>query len=424
MIHNLRTPSPRLFAVAAAVAFISALTLAPTSHAAHHTCGQTVTNSIVLDGDLLNCPFDGLVVGSSGITIDLNGHTVDGVGLGAGIRNNGFDNVTITNGSTNTAGVQEFDHGAVLNPGTLGNIVEKLTIQNNEFSGVELNNADSNNRIRNNIIDQQAHRGVTLTGGSSDNVIVDNSLTGNDGESVLVENSGNNRLEGNQIAGSGDVGLLLEGSSENTVRSNTIGGSSDGAIVLRLGSNDNLLQGNSSTQSADAGLTISDSTGNDILSNTFRDGGDSGIALHSSHGSTITGNDVGANTGGIELSYSNNNLITSNLANDTTGDGISLDHSTDNDLEVNEANRNGSRGIYVVADAAPAAGNLLAGNVTNANQGGGISVSKAVHTLRDNTARHNNSWGIIADPGNVDGGGNRASHNAQTAQCAGVACSP
>ncbi|MCM2388264.1 right-handed parallel beta-helix repeat-containing protein [Streptomyces albipurpureus] len=423
MIRFSRTLSSGWFAAVGATALISVSMPAQTAHAAHLSCGQTVTTSVVLDADLLNCPGDGLVVGSSGITIDLNGHTVDGVGLGAGIRNNGFGDVVVTNSGT-SAYVQEFDHGVQLNPGTSGNIVEKLTVRHNEFSGIELNNADSNNRVRNNLIDRQSQRGVTIAGGSSGNVLADNTISANQGEGVFVQNSADNRLEANQITGSGDAGLVLEGSSGNTLLTNTVGTSGDAAIILQLGSNDNLVQSNSSAQNADAGLTVSGSTGNRILSNTLQGSGDSGIALQSSHGSTITGNDVSGNPGGIELSDSDNNLIQSNSANDTTGDGISLAQSLNNHLELNQANRNSSRGIYVVGDAAPGAGNRLVRNTANANQGDGIAVSKAVHTIQGNTARGNDSWGIFADPGNVDGGANLASDNAKPGQCTGVVCTP
>jgi hypothetical protein len=46
-------------------------------------CGECSLN------DLVNCPGDGLVVGAPNITVNLNGHTLDGIGLGAGVRNDG-----------------------------------------------------------------------------------------------------------------------------------------------------------------------------------------------------------------------------------------------------------------------------------------------------------------------------------------------
>ena len=80
---------------------------APVETAAY--CGQIVTESIVLTNDLLDCLVFGLVVGAPNITIDLGGYTVDGLGLAMGVRNQGFDNVTITNGT-----ITGFDVGVEL----------------------------------------------------------------------------------------------------------------------------------------------------------------------------------------------------------------------------------------------------------------------------------------------------------------------
>jgi len=65
------------------------------------SCGQTLTESTVVENDLVNCVADGLVAGADGITIDLNGHTVDGRTLvtGRGILISGFDGVVVKNGT-------------------------------------------------------------------------------------------------------------------------------------------------------------------------------------------------------------------------------------------------------------------------------------------------------------------------------------
>ncbi|MFE0424907.1 nitrous oxide reductase family maturation protein NosD, partial [Streptomyces sp. NPDC058953] len=399
---------PRWAATLGATALLVVAAPAQTANATVLTCGQTVTTSVVLSADLLNCPGDGLVVGAGGITVDLNGRTIDGVGLGAGIRNNGFAGVTLTNSAAAPGRVQQFDYGVRLNAGTAGNIVEKLTIQNNEFSGIELNSAHTNNQVRNNLIDRQSHRGITIIGGSGSNVITGNTLTANQGQGAYVQNSAGNRIEGNRITGSGGNALALEGSGTNSLLVNTLGTSGDAAVTLRLGSNNNLVQGNTSDRSADAGLIVADSTGNRVLSNTLRNAGDSGIVLQAAHHTTVTGNDVRGNTGGIELSSANNNLIQSNNASNTTGIGIQLGLSLNNELRRNDANNNGAQGIYVVGDAPAATGNRLIENTTSVNQSDGISVSKAAHTLRGNIARDNKGWGVSADPGNIDGGGNQA----------------
>src|ERR1700716_3434213 len=78
------------------------------SAAAGLSCGATVTTSVTLSHDLLNCPVDGLVVGASGITINLNGHRITGTsGAGpldpdrclCGVNDRGgYSHVTLRNG--------------------------------------------------------------------------------------------------------------------------------------------------------------------------------------------------------------------------------------------------------------------------------------------------------------------------------------
>src|SRR5215217_4952654 len=77
--------------------------------ASHVSCGDTITADTTLDSDLVDCPGNGIVIGADDVTLDLNGHTIDGDGvLGCdelygcdfGVDNTaGHDGVTIENGS-------------------------------------------------------------------------------------------------------------------------------------------------------------------------------------------------------------------------------------------------------------------------------------------------------------------------------------
>ena len=67
--------------------------------ASHVQCGDVITQDTTLDSDLIDCPGDGLVIGADDVTLDLNGHTVDGdgdprprLGRDTGIVNGRFDN--------------------------------------------------------------------------------------------------------------------------------------------------------------------------------------------------------------------------------------------------------------------------------------------------------------------------------------------
>ena len=50
------------------------------------SCGDVITQDTTLDSDLIDCPGDGVVIGASGITLDLAGHTIDGLPGGRATR--------------------------------------------------------------------------------------------------------------------------------------------------------------------------------------------------------------------------------------------------------------------------------------------------------------------------------------------------
>ena len=74
-----------LFATLASLAVILAVAVAgamgggraPTSHVG---CGAVITTDTMLDSDLVDCANNGIVIGADGVTLDLNGHRIDGDG--------------------------------------------------------------------------------------------------------------------------------------------------------------------------------------------------------------------------------------------------------------------------------------------------------------------------------------------------------
>ncbi|HKX56928.1 MAG TPA: DNRLRE domain-containing protein, partial [Xanthomonadales bacterium] len=134
------------------------------------SCGQVITVSTRILNNLSECPEDGLVIGASGIILDLNGLTIDGVGLGIGIRNDGFHSVTIRNGA-----VQQFDYGVRLSLGSTLNVITGLTVHNNQVTGIELSDAGTyGNQIRNNIVANNAD-GIALLDGTAATLVRGNS---------------------------------------------------------------------------------------------------------------------------------------------------------------------------------------------------------------------------------------------------------
>jgi len=69
----------RLLVLALVVAGVTVLGSGP-ALASHVSCGDRITTDTMLDSDLVNCPDNGIVIGADNITLDLNGHTIDGDG--------------------------------------------------------------------------------------------------------------------------------------------------------------------------------------------------------------------------------------------------------------------------------------------------------------------------------------------------------
>ena len=82
MQHGDHMPSPRQLAVPVVLVVVGCCLAvgAGPAFANHVTCGDIITSDTTLDSDLVNCPSNGIVIGADDVTLDLNGHTIDGDG--------------------------------------------------------------------------------------------------------------------------------------------------------------------------------------------------------------------------------------------------------------------------------------------------------------------------------------------------------
>ncbi|MGZ8752314.1 MAG: DNRLRE domain-containing protein, partial [Acidimicrobiia bacterium] len=119
----------------------------PTEPPVSLVCGARVTESIRLANDLLGCLGEGLIIGAPNIVVDLDGHRItsglvldpgEEDGLIAGIRNAGYENVTIRDGS-----VEGFGYGVRLLGSTAYGVVHDMQLRGNVLAGVELFDADN-----------------------------------------------------------------------------------------------------------------------------------------------------------------------------------------------------------------------------------------------------------------------------------------
>jgi parallel beta-helix repeat protein len=214
-------------------------------------CGDTITTDTTLHRDLVNCPNNGLVIGADGITLDLNGHTIDGDDApfggcrprtdicDAGVLNDGHDRVTVKDGS-----VSQFDRG--VRAGGDDNRLLDLSASGNHFYGLVLfrsagsvvRNSSAigslgrdgaglvlfhsrDTRVLHNAFRHNA-RGGLASPKSNHNLIKENLFSRNDAEGFLTEGGKRNRLRGNVFVRNGDGVTLGPGGANNLVRGNRV----------------------------------------------------------------------------------------------------------------------------------------------------------------------------------------------------------
>lgn len=396
--------------------------LLPAPAPAALSCGAVVTTSVRLTADLTDCAGDGLVVGAGRIVIDLDGHTIDGVGLAAGVRVAGHDGVRVTNGR-----VAEFDSGVVLEPGTSGAIVEHLRLELHQVYAVELDNADqagTGNTVRDNLLAGNA-TGIALLGGTDAASVLRNAIGSSSGYGLELVDAHDSLVEGNTVGGSSNAGLFAQASTATRVVANSFSAIADQAVVIEAGSDRSVVEDNAIT-SSEGGIYVSDASHVRIVDNLVHGSSDNGLSLEAVDAASVIGNELRFNGGGIEASETTDVVIEGNDLSQN-GVGLELGESTGARVVGNTADGNDAVGITVEGDAPFGYGNLLDANSASGNGGDGIELGGIGHTLRANSANNNQGWGIHAAAAtflgrNVDAGANTAVGNVELPQCFQVAC--
>ena len=381
--------------------------LAQTS-AAQPMCGAVITASTKLAGDLTDCPGDGIVIGADNISLDLNGHTVDGDGASGvlgpdiGIRNDGFDGITVEGGT-----VQEFDFGIRITD-VAGNSLLRLLSTLNSRAGIRTEGSEGGRLVGNKAVANGTF-GIILFGENHDNLVRENTAADNGGGGVGDFVSSRDRIVHNVISGNGEEGIAIGGSSDSSVEQNSVSENFGGIVVF--GSDRNTVAGNRVFRNRD---------------NIIVDGDDNSVLAN--HVSDALGCDDGEGCGfGISVEGGARNLVARNLVASTLHSGIRLDAYgapvSDNVFRSNIVHAAGVDGIAIDGDhAGPVLDTLLEGNLVTAANDDGLDVDSPSTTLTGNLALHNGDLGIEAVAGVIDGGKNHAHGNGNPAQCVNITC--
>jgi parallel beta-helix repeat protein len=249
-------------------------------------------------------------------------------------------------------------------------------------------------------------------------------------------------------------GIVLDGANRNTLRGLEVvrvgGGNLAPTPVVLTRSDDALIEGNGffgwtgalGLTESNRGVIRGNRTGYFLCAlqgdcSSFATGG--GVGLTASDDSLVEGNSFsqgisGWGTGsdrnvftrnsithsvatGLFLSGGEDNVAYKNTVFHNAFNGIGASGGTRTRIAKNDVSDNGGSGIAVSGSST-----LVSHNVAQRNRDDGIHVFGPGVIVERNRADDNRDLGIEADPGVVDGGGNKASGNDNPAQCVNVAC--
>ena len=209
--------SRRIIATAAGIGLVLGLVVATPAVANHLNCGQVVTASTTLHGDLVCPDGDGLILQGNGITLDLNGHTIRGqletrtVSQAAAIGDNGefgapytvrfargqFAGVQIRGNRNRVIGpgsIRNFAAGVLIEGGS-ANTVNRVTVEENlgpagttELGdGIMVLDSVGNYITGNTVRDNGPFDGIVLLGAAGRNIVQGNLITRNSQPEICPE---------------------------------------------------------------------------------------------------------------------------------------------------------------------------------------------------------------------------------------------
>lgn len=222
-------------------------------------CGVPVTSSFRLAGDL-SCPgTDGIVVGKSGITVDLNRFVVHSnrTNATAGVLIDGFNGVTVRNGT-----LRAFSDGFKGASGKNNRVIDVVAVGNSN-DGVEFDNL----------------------GGAKGHLIRGVTATGNDDEGIEVDGEGISII-GNEAVGNGSNGFDL-GVDGSLVKGNVA--SANAVTGFQFFSDGTVIRGNRALGNTTLGIVVS-GDGNKLVGNRSHGNESDGIRISSGAGNVIRKN--------------------------------------------------------------------------------------------------------------------------------------
>lgn len=196
-------------------------------------CGSVITENTTLHADL-ECDGNGLIVGASDVTIDLNGYTIssdkeaDGVDLTVSFDdNNGILVPNVHDVTIKGPGAISGFRSAITFMGSSEGKVTDLVLRDNEVGTLIAGSSEIS--ITGNNID--SNKFAIVSESSDDGHILYNLIAANEKQGIVLSDSGDYSIVGNNVLENGENGIFLDAQSfHNNVNLNNLFGHEDADI--------------------------------------------------------------------------------------------------------------------------------------------------------------------------------------------------
>lgn len=244
-----------------------------TSNKSTLACGDTVFADVLLTKSLKNCS-TGLIVGADNITIDLDGHTIEGLGpdMGTGVEATGRTGITVEGGSISSFATGVHFQDAVtstIQDVTVQRTVEGIVVAGRSFEGDSYSAHILDNKVTDSVT------GITLLG-DVPSLVAGNNLIGVSSMGIFCNQTiaAAVRIESNRSSRN-QTGIRLFFCQADLVDNDASHNLDTG--ISRTRSN-GLVEGNTASDNGGYGILADDSPG-ELRGNATSRNGATGLAI-------------------------------------------------------------------------------------------------------------------------------------------------
>lgn len=256
--------------------------------------------------------------------------------------------------------------------------------------GVYLDSESRRNRLVNNTITNTTTYAVRAEGGYT-TFVANNISTLGDG--IYGSEGGNNTLRDNRIT---RTGTAIQLTNDNLLRNNTLTGNDDG-INLDDG---NELYGNNASNNDGTGIFVRDN--NTLRNNTASKNSDPGGLFETGEGISVVSNNTLIDNAAVDnfeegIDASDDNTIRNNTA---TGNGANIRLSGSGNRVLDNNASGGNRGVFL--EFSDASDNRIEGNLVLGNRNVGIEINRGGHNRLVDNVVSRNGRGVFLSQGAHD----------------------